>query len=1638
MKTQCAHRAAGRFSGWWKRAFAYTPSCEKVSADFPRGLEETSCSRSITKGSYRSRSTAAWLLGAGLWLGAALAAGETPAQTGLLSQHELAVQKTRELAALAEHYERLIDQNELRSKTDSPEYQHLMSRYDQSVKLIDQNYVREGLKPPEAGTRVTTMADHFANRQKMLEGKLHDPCLRGSATAQANAQLLGASAEAAGVMLPKANGSVAVDIGNGQGFDSAEHDQAFWETVEKVRRGMSLEEAGVYPPGCPPNGRQFLTLEFNKKMLSAMVGTEQRLQQKLPPDPAAQAKFLKYDNDNSVEFGNRWLEAQLARPPTPASPPTVSAVREAAHASAGSGAPRSPNDDLAQAQRLIAENERRLQALAGQPQQPHPGPAATGERAGLFDSHGKLQSQYAGNEAVLEALAAGRSEAQILNDLKSGRLGAQPGTSAPAAPAQVSGSGGSLHGSAVELKPVEGFEHPGLAVGRGSPSPDYLPVPVKPETTALAPYKPPQTALVPVKPATTALVPAQPPEPPKPFEGRSTFLPQDEPGPRVGVRQATWAEAPPGGSGGTRGGAASGPVSAKRQPPSTIYVAPDGTALTRRDQIMPVRERSILLPDASTPITSPANDGALAWGDDLKKLAGAYAQGEELSTEQMNVLRRNNDVINRMASQGELPNDVYQKVQTDFSKFNQTRASIAAHDAGLNLQQQKSTKTEYAPQTDSDYIHRDLNPKRPVDPRQINMARDNYNDRMNQELGTKDVDYAKKFDTDFMADPRGMTAEDFTKVAKLNNDAYTRRGAAEYEFNKRAGKPITEPQSQEYLREMQDMYNKKQGQAEHYGEEAVKAHAGDPEIMQPATKSLDAQLLQKAQLETKYTERVNQEADRLAKEVNPARQQRIAGKGLKVVDGPTPPAEATVPHDERLTALASDRGLSDTPAKAYQRRLQADKLQALQDKIDTRNRITGADASTPGADYTSPERRLQVDDPIIRQNIKNAATANTLDEHLMSRAQSGVAEVKAGLAQQNLDAMRLRGAAELGNQLSPSQQGELIDNVQLKYGPEAAQNLAAEMRAQKFSGRPAAPLLDGGKSSFAPEESSVFTRGASKVGGAVTTAREAVNNMERDANVAGEQWFNAMGGGSLPANASAARQALNTAGGHVFNAAGTAAGAYMVYEAGQDMYGIGKNIYQAMDQHTTDAEANRHFDEADALARKMALGGAAGVAMSAVPLVGQAAGVGLGSYAGTRYLLENTDTGKTIDRAVLNNMDSTLQAGERFSDALQGTPSQSQRDADQIRNIRKSYQAAMDRGDLLLKPGVTEDQLMDDIARNPDGRGRRDLVAGYAPTDRQADKDFIDNLSKQLPTGGSEAHVLQNLATDLQYGTDEQKLAARATLADIRSKVEGGDYDVAGMVRKQPSTPHEPDPYGDVAHTLNSLYSDANSKEKDKIEELFVKMSRTGPDSIKDEVDRIKADIASHPAQSGPASSTEPARPLTPGEEALKNQMTDALLNTALGIPEAKVPKPDEPPTDPNYDKKQGLQSYLNNLSNLGDDTRQKMDDLKNQIAQSHNSTEKKDLREQLAALQQTKGDYDNLASETKNELTQLGVNVGPPPPKLGFDDAGRLVSADGYTASQLANNNDQLQNQAGGLGDDIAKLQAQIFASRNTPEKRI
>ena len=100
---------------------------------------------------------------------------------------------------------------------------------------------------------------------------------------------------------------------------------------------------------------------------------------------------------------------------------------------------------------------------------------------------------------------------------------------------------------------------------------------------------------------------------------------------------------------------------------------------------------------------SAASPEDLRAAEVASRAGNATLQQRQL-TNQLQMVRQNNDVINRRATIGEVNNATYQKLQRDFDQFNSGVAEKAAQSAGLKYGKQLGTEKPYAPGTDSDYI----------------------------------------------------------------------------------------------------------------------------------------------------------------------------------------------------------------------------------------------------------------------------------------------------------------------------------------------------------------------------------------------------------------------------------------------------------------------------------------------------------------------------------------------------------------------------------------------------------------------------------------------------------------------------------------------------------------------------------------------------------------------------------------------------------------------------------------------------------------------------------------------------------------------------------------------------------------------
>ncbi|MCX7008916.1 MAG: hypothetical protein NTY53_17000, partial [Kiritimatiellaeota bacterium] len=998
----------------------------------------------------------------------------------------------------------------------------------------------------------------------------------------------------------------------------------------------------------------------------------------------------------------------------------------------------------------------------------------------------------------------------------------------------------------------------------------------------------------------------------------------------------------------------------------------------------------------------------------------------------LDVLRLHNDVVNRMAANGEIPGKAYSSVQKDFEAFNKTQASIASQHAGMDLTAQKPTK-DPTPMTDSDYINAKHSPtKQPVDPKQIRMAIDQYNADMNKRFKTDGVNYAKKFDTDFMADPHGMSAADFTKVGKMNNDPYFNRAAAEYEFNKRHGLPVTEEQSQAYLREMQKKINEKTKAANDYRGEATQARVNDSQGTAIPTRDLDAKQLQKMQQQSKYIDRINGETERLAGQVDPATRQRIDERGLNVTDNVKPPANPNVQHPEDLTKLAADRGVGSTPAKDYQQRLQNDKLDALQQKIDERNRITGKEPTV----MEPRELRLNIDDPYVRQNLKNASSANALNDSKLANALMNNASVKGGLANQNLNPEQLRNAAELGNQLKPAQQNQLIDDVRLKYGDTAARNLTTEMRNQKIANVPETTgskfLKAGGKA--------INTAGDVMLAAGILNTGQDVKDWMNGTKSGGEVVKNIadipLGGlistgeqldqkakDYLKANRATdqANQSLQNA--YVMDTGKALRQAGVNSEETRNiMKAMANGDQTALQNKLTQLQQNGQQVKLPAPPEKMSVTGDDTV-WERTKQVGTGMKDGL-VRAGGFAKDTATDTGGMARDLLMDKYTRREVARQLFDETLTVKNAANAMDA-YDKNKYADQQLNVQQGQ--------RDQLVKKLVE----RGMDPLKAQDAVDDfRNGNINSVRDLRDQIQNGGNDKNTvtkiddlinnsknsddrvaLGHIANDLQYGNLQERETARQKLQAYQQNQEQLDKQ-----RQQDLPSRYPELSGDdkqrVANVKDRIEDEKNPERRSKLADIYQALTY-GDEQQKQQ------------ARSDLAHINDPAPPTTPTAPA-GGMTATSLTGTKPIVPET----PPEPPPDPDADKKRNLQNYADNMQNGSDAQQQKIDALQAQIKASHNSSEKRDLQAQIDQAKKDKDDYDQRVATTKQELNDLGVKTGPTGPSVGKNADG-TATADGYTAGQLSTYANNMQNGSDDRQQKINDLQAQINASHNSAEKR-
>lgn len=465
-------------------------------------------------------------------------------------------------------------------------------------------------------------------------------------------------------------------------------------------------------------------------------------------------------------------------------------------------------------------------------------------------------------------------------------------------------------------------------------------------------------------------------------------------------------------------------------------------------------------------------------------------------------------------------------------------------------------------------------------------------------------------------------------------------------------------------------------------------------------------------------------------------------------------------------AAPGSQAAIDAQNAAGQVQLEAEQTGKYERRVNTTTERVGA---THGVQTATPEASggQAAQDLVASQRGPEsraaAAVVDSLRENTTLRNTEGFVETtaRAGQANPALRGESSAAIAEATRNLTPAQRGQIIENIRSNPelgGPEAAARVAEAMRNNATPDGP-----DTLNSRHLAEQPS---------GGATApTAPEAPGLVERIQAADGAAG-RALGIGELAADASAARRGLNTAagvGGAVVMGALTAA------ELGRNVGEYVEGIDRAMDENTTDEEANQAFDQADRAAQGTALIGALGAAAEASPVVVGGALVGAGSYMGTRSLLENTESGRAVDGAVLNAMDRTMQMGEAFGDAVGGAlgmPTQNEIDRNQLLDRQRSMLDAIQRGDVTVRDGYTVQDVINQMRDNSSATYQQDLnnmIQRNTP-DQRAAQATLDDMSRGLDPNSADAQMLERIRQDLNSTDPALRDFARGALNDLAAQ----------------------------------------------------------------------------------------------------------------------------------------------------------------------------------------------------------------------------------------------------------------------------
>lgn len=289
---------------------------------------------------------------------------------------------------------------------------------------------------------------------------------------------------------------------------------------------------------------------------------------------------------------------------------------------------------------------------------------------------------------------------------------------------------------------------------------------------------------------------------------------------------------------------------------------------------------------------------------------------------------------------------------------------------------------------------------------------------------------------------------------------------------------------------------------------------------------------------------------------------------------------------------------------------------------------------------------------------------------------------------------------------------------------------------------------------------------------------------------------------------------------------------------------------------------------------------------------------------------------------------------------------------------------------------------------------------------RDQERNRRDQLRGTLANGEfREAQVAALAGTNAPAASAAQPVTPGAGVTSPTSPMEESTGDSEPAAASEPRNPWTREELENDNYNMGRLIERGDAGIKNLEENLA--QSRDGSERarIKEQLDKLRAERA----------------------RVQERIDTNNEMLVAQGVAPGRAPAPEEP-VNPGYTQRE-LEGDNENMEHLAQNTDERLEKLRQQIAQSRNGTERRQMEEELQRLSRERAALEERSQQNNTFLRQMGVAPKPPEPEPVYNP--------GYTREELANDNANMANLAESNAERIKGLQDQITASRNGTERR-